>query len=198
MAEERAKGDVEVVEPSALAQSHARRVAESKATIPHVHLEIAAEGSPSTAAVVRACALALRDHPKLNGAYRDGHLELHTRINIGVAVPAQDSILFATIHDADGKEEERIAAEIDELAGRASDGAITQPELSGGTFSLVDLRPQGITRGSGVVRVGQAAQLTVGGTADSVNLTLACDGRILQGSDAPDFLAGVRNLLERR
>lgn len=196
MAEERAKGNVEVVEPTAAAQSNARRIAESKATVPHVHLEVETAGSPATAEVVRACALALREHPMVNGAYRDGRFELYSRINIGVATPSQDTMVFPTIHDADGMEADAIAAEIDALAARARDGQITQPQLSGATFSLVDLRPQAIARATGVVRSGQAAQLVVGATSGGTTLSLACDGRILQGAEPAAFLDRVRRLAE--
>ena len=196
MTEEKAKGDVEVVEPTAAAQSNARRVAESKATVPHLYLEVEAAGSPSTAAVVRACALALRDHPRVNGAYRDGRFELYSRINIGVGAASQDTLVFPTIHDADRKEPGEIEAEIEALSDRAREGQITQPELSAGTFSLVDLRPQAIARATGVVRSGQAAQLVVGTTPSGTTLSLACDGRILQGAEPAEFLDRVRRLTE--
>jgi len=196
VAEEKAKGDVEVVEPTAAAQSNARRIAESKATVPHIHLEVEAAGSPSISQIVRACALALREHPCVNGAYRDGRFELYSRTNIGVAVPSHDTVVFPTIHDADAKEADEIATELDALAERARDGQITQPQLSGGTFSLVDLRPQEIARGTGVVRGGQAAQLVVGTGQRGATLSLACDGRILQGAEPAEFLDRVRRLAE--
>jgi pyruvate dehydrogenase E2 component (dihydrolipoamide acetyltransferase) len=188
VAEEKARGDVEVVEPSPTALANARRTAESKATVPHVYLEAEAGVSPSTAEIVRACALALREHPRANGAYRDGRFELYSRINVGIAAPSQDTVVFPTIHDADAKDADEIAAEIETLARRARDGEITQPELSAGTFSVVDLRPHGIARATGVVRSGQAAQLVLGTAPGGLTLSLACDGRILQGTEPAEFL----------
>ena len=81
------------------------------------------------------------------------------------------------------------------LAARARDGTITQPELSGATFSIADLRPQGISRSSPVIRGGQAAILAVGASESAVTLTLACDNRILQGNDAAGFLTRMREPL---
>jgi pyruvate dehydrogenase E2 component (dihydrolipoamide acetyltransferase) len=194
-----AKGTVKAVELSPLELSHARRVAESKATVPHAYLEAEVElgdAGPSTEAVVRACALALREFPRVNGAYRDGSLELYERVNLGLAVPAEGTLLFPTIFDADAKSEGQIAAEIEELSERARQGEITQPQLSGATFSLADLRPQGIARSSAVVRGGQAAFLSVGATASVLTLSLACDNRILQGPEAAGFLAKLGSLVD--
>jgi len=194
-----AKGDVEVVEPTCAQQEYARRVAESKATIPHVYVETEIEvDDPDAAAittVIRAAALALREFPLLNGAYRDGRFELYSRINIGVGVAAQGTLMFPTITDADSKDAPAIAGELDELATRAREGTITQPELSAATFSIADLRPQGISRSSPVIRGGQAAILAVGASESAVTLTLACDNRILQGDAPGGFLARIRELL---
>ena len=104
-----AKGEVQVVELSRLQQTVARRMAESKATVPHFYLEteidmaeavavreqlkqIAGEERPAPTfndMVVKACALALREFPRANGSYRDGHFELYSRVNVGIAVAAR-------------------------------------------------------------------------------------------------------------
>jgi pyruvate dehydrogenase E2 component (dihydrolipoamide acetyltransferase) len=192
-----ARGEAEVVEPSDLQLAHARRVAESKATVPHVHLEVevATDGPRGQEAVVRAVALALRDFPLVNGAYRDGRFELYSRINVGVAVAAQETLMFPTIFDADRKQEAEIGAEIEALSARAREGAITQPELSGATFSLADLTALGISRSTAAIRGGQAAFLALGELRGALTLSLACDARILQGIEGPSFLARVRELL---
>jgi pyruvate dehydrogenase E2 component (dihydrolipoamide acetyltransferase) len=118
--------------------------------------------------------------------------------------------MFPTINDADRKDSARIADELGELARRAREGTITQPELSGGTFSIADPGSHGVTRGGpAVVNRGQAAIMTVGAprkhvterdgklaTTHLIALTLAGDNRILQGPEAPGFLARVRELLE--
>ena len=192
-----AKGATEVVEPTAAQQAQARRVAESKATVPHTYLEVEAGVSASTGAIVRAGALALKEFPLLNGAYRDARFELYSRINVGVAVAAGGSVAYPTVHDADEKDVAAIDAEIEALAERVAGGSITSPELAGATFSIADLSPIGIARASGAVIRGQAAHLTVGAPGPELrSLSLACDARILQGAEAAGFLARVKALLE--
>jgi pyruvate dehydrogenase E2 component (dihydrolipoamide acetyltransferase) len=227
---ETAKGQVEVVELTKLQQTVARRMAESKATAPHFYLQaeidmtLAVDGRAKLKAsaregevvptfndmVVKACALALREYPRANGAYRDGKIELYSRINVGVAVAAQDALVVPTVFDADQKGLRRIAAETRALAARVRDGSITPPELSGGTFTVSNLGMYGISNFSAVINTPQAGILAVGEVkakpvvSDSgviearrlMGVTLACDHRILYGADGSEFLARVRELLE--
>jgi pyruvate dehydrogenase E2 component (dihydrolipoamide acetyltransferase) len=227
---ETAKGQVEVVELTRLQQTVARRMAESKATAPHFYLQAefdmtaAVEGRAKLKAmakegetvptfndmVVKACALALREHPRANGAYRDGRIELYSRINVGVAVAAQDALVVPTVFDADQKGLRRISQETRALAARVRDGSITPPELSGGTFTVSNLGMYGISNFSAVINTPQAGILAVGEVkakpvvSDSgeiearhlMGVTLACDHRILYGADGAIFLARVRALLE--
>ena len=195
-----AKGAVEVVDPGAVEAANARRVAESKATIPHLYLEAVAGLPPQSGAgpehMIRACAIALGDFPRLNGSYRDGRFELHSRINLGTALFAQDSVLFPTIFDAAEKDATAIAAELAAHAERARSGVLTQPELSGATFSLADLSESGISRGWLAVNRGQAAILTVGAPAPgSRALCLSADHRIVRANDGASFLGRVAELL---
>jgi pyruvate dehydrogenase E2 component (dihydrolipoamide acetyltransferase) len=227
---ETAKGQVEVVELTRLQQTVARRMAESKATAPHFYLQAefdmtaAVEGRAKLKAmakegeavptfndmVVKACALALREHPRANGAYRDGRIELYSRINVGVAVAAQDALVVPTVFDADQKGLRRIAQETRALAARVREGSITPPELSGGTFTVSNLGMYGISNFSAVINTPQAGILAVGevkakpvvtdkGEIEArqlMGVTLACDHRILYGADGAIFLARVRELLE--
>ena len=227
---ETAKGQVQTVELTKLQQTIARRMAESKATAPHFYLEVevdmtravegrarlkaqAAEGDviPSfNDMVVKAAALALRDFPRANGAYRDGRVEEYSRVNVGVAVAAQDALVVPTVFDADLKGLRQIAAESRALAQRVRDGQITPPELSGGTFTVSNLGMYGIRNFAAVINPPQAAILAVGSiaerpvvrdgeitTAHLMPLNLACDHRILYGADGAKFLARVKELLER-
>ncbi len=95
--------------------------------------------------IVKACALALREHPRANGSYRDGRFELHSRVNVGVAVaiasddPTAGALVVPTVFDADSKALGEIARETRALAERVRDGTITPPELSGGTFTVSNL-----------------------------------------------------------
>ncbi|MGI9020434.1 MAG: 2-oxo acid dehydrogenase subunit E2 [Solirubrobacterales bacterium] len=197
MTEPTARGGGEVVEPSAGEVAHARRTAEAKATVPHVYFEAEAEAAPvATEDLVAATALSLRDFPRLNGSYRDARFQLHSRINVGVAVATDAGLVYPTIHDADQKDAQSIAAEIAELGARVSSGAITQPELSGATFSVADLAPLGISRAQLVVNRGQAAILAAGSRGPSTTtLSLACDSRMIQAPEAAGFLARVGELV---
>jgi pyruvate dehydrogenase E2 component (dihydrolipoamide acetyltransferase) len=226
---ETAKGTVAYEDLTKLQQTVARRMAESKATAPHFYLSAevdmsravearatikaaAAEGDvvPSfNDLVVKACAIALREHPRANGAYRDGRLELYSRVNVGVAVAAQEALVVPTVFDADQKGLRQIASENRALAQRVREGTVTPPELSGGTFTVSNLGMFGIDSFAAVINPPQAGILAVGQiterpvaregeitTAHLMALNLACDHRILYGADGARFLDRIRGLLE--
>ena len=159
--------------------------------------------------MVKASALALRDFPRANGAYRDGQFELYSRINVGVAVAGQDALVVPTVFDADKKTLGMIAAESRRLAERVREGKITPPELSAGTFTISNLGMYGIRRFAAVINPPQAAILAVGELTPRpvvrdgevvvravMELTLSCDHRILYGADAAEFLGRIREYLE--
>jgi pyruvate dehydrogenase E2 component (dihydrolipoamide acetyltransferase) len=224
-----AKGEVAVQELTKLQQTVARRMAESKATAPHFYLSAEVDMSRAVEArarmkasapeggvvpsfndmVVKACAIALGEHPRANGAYRDGRLELYSRINVGVAIAGRDALTVATIFDADRKGLREIATQTRELAAKVRDATITPPELSGGTFTVSNLGMYGIDSFAAVINPPQAGILAVGAitekpvvrdgeitTAQLMAVTLACDHRILYGADGAVFLARIRELLE--
>jgi pyruvate dehydrogenase E2 component (dihydrolipoamide acetyltransferase) len=226
---ETAKGEIKFEDPSKLQATVARRMAESKATAPHFYLEaevdmsaavearakIKAMGGEGDAApsfndmVVKACAIALREFPRANGAYRGGRFELYSRVNVGIAVAARDALVVPTVFDADRKGLRQIASESRALAQRVRDGQITPPELSGATFTVSNLGMYGIDSFSAVINPPQAAILAVGAIkerpavrdgelapAHLMRVTLACDHRILYGAGGAEFLARIRALLE--
>src|SRR5918997_1641704 len=112
--------------------------------------------------VVKACALALRDHPRANGSYKDGKFELYSRVNVGVAVAAQNALVVPVIHDADHKSLGQIARDMRKLAARVRDGTVSPPDLAGGTFTVSNLGMFGITEFTAVINPPQAAILAVG------------------------------------
>jgi pyruvate dehydrogenase E2 component (dihydrolipoamide acetyltransferase) len=231
-APETAKGEVEVVELNRLQRTVARRMSESKATVPHFYLQmeidmseavelreqlkqIVQEDSPAPTfndMVVKACGLALREFPRANGAYKDGKVELYSRVNVGIAVAAQDALVVPTIFDADRRSLGEIAKAARSLAGKVREGTVTPPELSGGTFTVSNLGMYGIDNFAAVINPPQAGLLAVGAVAmkpivegekgrivarHRMGVTLACDHRILYGADGAQFLARVRDLLEQ-
>jgi pyruvate dehydrogenase E2 component (dihydrolipoamide acetyltransferase) len=214
----KAKGEVTVEELGRGRQLVARRVAESRATIPDHSVTVAIDMEACTALlavatyddmVLKASSLALREHPRVNGSYRDGHYELHERVNVGFVVHARDALLVPTIFDADAKPLAQIAAERAALTERVHNAAITPPELSGGTFTMSSLGAFAVQRFATVITPGQAAALAVGAVEQRVvvvggeaqvrhqlEATLACDHRILYAADAARFLERVKELLE--
>ena len=226
---ETAKGETHTQEPNKLQQTIARRMAESKATAPHFYLTIGIDMGKAVEAraalkaaaregdvvpsfndmVVKACAIALREFPKANGAYRDGRFELYSRVNVGVAVAAPEALVVPTIFDADRKGLRQIAAETRAVAAKVRDGSITPPELSGGTFTVTNLGMYGIDSFEAVINMGQAAIVSIGAIQEVpvvrdgevvpgrlMKATIACDHRILYGAEGAEFLARVKALLE--
>jgi len=193
-----AKGDVEIVELSRTQQVVARRMSESKATVPDFVLNAEVEMSAAVAArreleavaeedvivpsfndfVVKASALALRSFPRANGAYRDGRWELYSRVNVGIAVATEGALVVPTLFDADAKALDEIARESRELAERVRGGKVTPPELSGGTFTVSNLGMYGITSFSAVINPPQAAILSVGTIRE---VPLVRDGDVVPG-----------------
>jgi pyruvate dehydrogenase E2 component (dihydrolipoamide acetyltransferase) len=222
------KGETTVEDLTRLQQTIARRMAESKATAPEFvltcevdmqaavefrkQLKAAAGDNPAPSFndfVVKASALALREFPRANGAYRDGKFELYSRINVGIAVAAQDALIVPTIFDADTKSLGEISRDARALAGKVRDGKVTPPELASGTFSVSNLGMFGIKRFTAVINPPQAAILAVGEMTPRpvvvdgevqvraiMELTLTCDHRILYGADAAEFLGRIRERLE--
>ncbi|HEY3773106.1 MAG TPA: 2-oxo acid dehydrogenase subunit E2 [Solirubrobacteraceae bacterium] len=211
------KGESSVEEPDRSARAIGRRAAEIRATVPDVELgrdvdataatELARSGEASlTAVLARAAALALRESPWANAAYRDGRFERYGRVNVGVTVQAgETSQLIAAVLDADTKSLTELTEEIDRLSARARDGELTPPEQAGTTFTLSDMSAHpGAQRWSALVIAPQAAALTAGAPfsapvvrdgavvpGELISLTLACDHRILFGSRAATLLERI-------
>jgi pyruvate dehydrogenase E2 component (dihydrolipoamide acetyltransferase) len=214
------RGTPATSEPERWQGAVARRSAESRATVPDVDYEVTVEadaaialakelGCGLTALVVRACALALRDHPIANGAYRDGRFERYDRINVGVLIATHEAYLIPTLFDADTKSPSELGKELSALTDRAEAGQLLAPELSGATFTVSDLGPLGVERSTPLIVPPQAAAVATGSIqsravvrngaivpAYAMTLTLACDHRILYGAAAAAFLMSIKNQLQ--
>jgi pyruvate dehydrogenase E2 component (dihydrolipoamide acetyltransferase) len=218
------KGEPTVEEPTRAQTQHARRVAESRATVPDLTLTTEADMEAAVALraelptptptfedlALKAFALALREAPRANGAYRDARFERYPRVNVGLAVPAPGSTAFPVVFDADEKDLAAIAADTAALARRAREGQLTNPEVSGATATLSSLAEFGVRHFAGLVSQPQAAALAMGTVEPRavvrdgavvarhvVELTLTCDHRILHAPDAGRLLRRVRELLEQ-
>ncbi len=168
-----------VRELTRMQQVVARRMAQAQATVPDFQVETEAsmdaalrlrtelkdaavgeEVVPSiNDLVVKACALALCSHPLANGSYGEDGFELHDRINLGIAVAAEQALLVPTITDADSRSLGSIAGEARRLSESARNGSILPSELSGATFTVSNLGMFGMTAIKPVVNMPQAAIL---------------------------------------
>ncbi|MDO8188368.1 dihydrolipoamide acetyltransferase family protein [Conexibacter sp. JD483] len=166
--------------------------------------------------VIKACGLALREHPRVNGAYRaDGAggggaaVELFDHVNVGVAVATDDALVVPTVRDADARSLGQISADVRRLAQAARAGRLTPRELDGATFTVSNLGMFGVDAFTAVLNPPQAAILAVGAVREkpvardgqlvlgrTLTARLSCDHRILNGADGAVFLARVRELLE--
>jgi pyruvate dehydrogenase E2 component (dihydrolipoyllysine-residue acetyltransferase) len=204
----------------------ARRMAASRSTVPEFALEVdvdmtgalemrrelraLTDPAPSlNDIIVKACALALRRHPRANGSFAEDRFVLHPRVNVALAVAVEGSLLTPVVFDADTTSVGEIARETRRLIERARAGRLAPAELDGATFTVSNLGMFGIDRFEGIINAPQSAILCVGAVRDRpvaldgevvirpvASMTLAADHRILYGADAAAFLVQIRRLLE--
>src|SRR3954462_11776879 len=209
------RGETTIVEPGRAQGAVARRMAESRATIPDFTAAIEAGVTAALEAwahldgaielddlMVKACGVALREQPRVNASYRDARFELHGRVNVGVAVWTEGSFVAPTLFDVDATPVAELARARHEVSERVRNGSVTSPELAGATFTVASAA---VTRFTPIITPPHAAALTppppaaplaVGAppARGPAELTLACDARILVAADAAAFLARVGGL----
>ncbi|ADB52730.1 2-oxo acid dehydrogenase subunit E2 [Conexibacter woesei] len=175
----------------------------------------AAGGTPAPSLndmVLRAVALALRAHPRVNASFdaEAGGFHEWDRVNVGMAVAAGDALVVPTIHDADRKPLAEIAGETRALVDAVRERSVAPAQLADGTFTVSNLGMLGVRHFEAVINPPQAAILAVGalrptavprpdGTIAAVSLatlTLTSDHRVIYGADAARFLVTVTELLE--
>ena len=163
----------------------ARRMTESKTTVPHFYLTAearmdeavriqkqiretvaGAEKLTISDLVMRACAMALRRFPNVNASWAGDHIEVKRRINIGFAVAQPKGLVVPVLKDADAKDLVQISIESRQLIERARAGKPSPQDLEGGTFSISNLGMYGITDFAAVVNMPEAAILAIGAVAD--------------------------------
>jgi pyruvate/2-oxoglutarate dehydrogenase complex dihydrolipoamide acyltransferase (E2) component len=187
------RGETNSVELSRARAAYARRVAESKATIPHLYVSrrVSVGDGDLLVPLLAAAAAALRAHPRLNSSYRDGRIEEHSRVNVGFLVETGDAPVVPTLADADTASVEDLSEWTTSLAASARDGSITAPDLAAATFTVTRLE-FGADRYAPTIVPGQAGILAAGAPGGGeAELTLACDARIVLAPEGADFLATV-------
>jgi len=172
----------------------------------------ALEGQPKVSVndfVVRACALALRQHPGVNASFQGESIRVFHRAHIGIAVALEDGLITPVLRDADTKSIAQIAVEARELAERARARKLRVPELTGATFSISNLGMFDVTEFSAIINPPEGAILAVGtvrkvpvvtgddlGVGRRMMVTLSCDHRAMDGAMGARFLQDVKRLLE--
>jgi pyruvate dehydrogenase E2 component (dihydrolipoamide acetyltransferase) len=211
----------------------ARRLSESAREIPHFYVTAVADAqalmdlratlnTQLTEAgrakvsvndlLIRACALALREHPDVNVSYggdASGVTLVHDRINIGVAVAAESGLIVPVIRDADTKTVTQLGAEAKQLVALAAERKLTPAQTSGGTFTISNLGMYGVEQFTAIINPPESAILAVGATmreptvvGDTVEpryrlrYTLSADHRVIDGALAAKFLKTLTGLIE--
>ncbi len=180
--------DVEVEEPTRMQATIARRMAQSKSTVPHFYVTVEAnveeavkmrqqlkETVPGadrvtmTDMLVRACTLALLRFPEVNASWVEGHFERKRAVNIGLAVPPARGLglLVPVIHDCDQKDLVQISIEARQVIERARSGRPGPGDLEGGTFSISNLGMYGVDEFQAIINPPEAGILAVGGIKDA-------------------------------
>jgi pyruvate dehydrogenase E2 component (dihydrolipoamide acetyltransferase) len=221
---ERPKGREEL---SRIRRTVARRMTESKREIPHFYMtseidmgecaqlkeslaKLRPEDPPSyTHLLVRAVALALLEHPRVNARYVDGAIEYPEGIHVGIAVALEEGLIVPVLHDCERKDVFEIAREARALVERVRSGHAEGDDLSGGTFTISNLGMFPVEEFAAVINPPQAAVLAVGAVkerpavrdgaivpATTMRVTMSSDHRVIDGADAARFLATLKGILE--
>lgn len=170
---------------SQMRRAIARRLVESKQTVPHFYLEAEldveallslraqlndgvdkAEKISVTDLFIKACALALNAVPASNASWVDGHIVQHRRVDISVAVAVEDGLVTPVLRDADRKTVSMISSEMRELVTRARAKKLKPEEMQGGVFSISNLGMYGIDRFAAVINPPEGMILAIGQTRD--------------------------------
>jgi len=206
----------------------ARRMTESKAAAPHFYITVEinmddamkmreqlnglapeAERISVNDLVVAAAARTLARFPALNASYREGGLEMHPQVNIGIAVALEDGLIPPVLRDADRKTLKNIAAESRALAERARTNRMRSDDLGGGTFTVSNLGMFDVDEFIAIINPPEAAILAVGAVtrrpvaaagevriASLMKATLSVDHRVADGAQAGRFMQEFKKLLE--
>ncbi len=204
----------------------AKRMVESKTTVPHFYLTIDCDIDPlmrirsdlaETAGtklsvndfVIKAAAVALRKIPRANASYSDDAILLWSEVNVAVAVALDDGLITPIIKNADTKRLPEISAEMRDLGTRARAGKLRLNEFQGGTFSISNLGMYGIKDFAAVINPPHGCILAVGAgeqrpvvkngalaVGTVMSCTLACDHRVVDGAVGAQYLAEFKKIIE--
>ena len=159
--------------------------------------------------IIKAVAVALRQHPEINAQWTDTAIRRFNRVHIGVAVAVEDGLITPIVRDADQLGVAEISQQVRELAKRARDRKLQPDEYTGATFSISNLGMFGIDEFTAIINPPEAAILAVGRIEDKVvsqfgqiiaqprmRMTMSCDHRVIDGASGAKYLQTLRQYLE--
>jgi len=211
---------------SQMRKTIARRLAESKFTAPHFYLTMEIDMDNAMAArksindngtakisfndmVVKACAMALRLHPKVNSSWRGESIRYNEHVHIGVAVAVEEGLLVPVVRFANEKGLSQIGAEVKSFAEKAKSKKLQPSDWEGNTFTISNLGMFGIEEFTAIINPPDACILAVGGIksvpvvkngavvpGNVMKVTLSCDHRVVDGASGAAFLQTLKSYLE--
>lgn len=222
-----APGTYEEVALTPMRKVIAQRLQQAKSFIPHIYVRQEVDASALFEAreqlkngnlkitfndfVLRACALALREHPEVNSGFDSTNqsMILFKTIDISVAVTVDGGLITPIVRHADFKNLGEISVEVKELATRAKLGKLNPEEYKGGSFTISNLGMFGVTDFGAIINPPQAAILAIGGIEEApcvkngqvvvgkrMNIILSADHRVIDGAEAAKFTKTVQKYLE--
>lgn len=218
--------DFEDIPNSQMRKAIAKSLTKSKFSAPHYYLAVEFDMAnaisfrtqfnaiPDTKIsfndiVVKACALALKQHPQVNSQWFDDKMRLNNHVHIGVAVAVPDGLVVPVVRFANEQSLPQLGAEVKELAGKARNKKLTPDEMSGSTFTVSNLGMFGIDYFTSIINQPNSAILSVGAIVEkpvvkngqivvgnTMKLTLACDHRTVDGATGAQFLQTLKGYIE--
>ncbi|MCW2117830.1 dihydrolipoamide acetyltransferase family protein [Flavobacterium sp. 7A] len=216
----------EEIKNSQMRKIIAKRLAESLFTAPHYNLvievtmddamksRVTINSLPDTKVsfndmVIKACALALKKHPKINSQWSADAITINHHVNIGVAVAVEDGLVVPVLKFTDAMSLSQIGASVRDLAGRAKNKKLGPAEMEGSTFTVSNLGMFGITEFNSIINQPNSAILSVGAIVEkpvvkngqivvgnTMMLSLACDHRTIDGATGAQFLQTLKQYIE--
>jgi pyruvate dehydrogenase E2 component (dihydrolipoamide acetyltransferase) len=203
-----------------------RRLSESLFTAPHFYVTMSIDMDQAIAArtrindvapvkisfndfVLKACAVALKQHPAINSSFLGDKIRTNEHIHIGVAVAVDEGLLVPVIKFADGKSLSHISVEVKDFAGKAKSKKLQPAEMEGSTFTISNLGMFGVDEFTAIINTPNACILAVSGIqavpvvkngavvpGNIMKVTLSADHRVVDGATAAAFLQTLKSLLE--
>ena len=218
--------DFDEVPNSNMRKAIAKNLAKSKFTAPHYYLNVEFDMENAIAfraqynsipdtkisyndMIVKACALALKQHPQVNSQWFDDKMKLNNHVHIGVAVAVPDGLVVPVIKFANEQSLTQIGAAVKDYAGKARNKKLTLDEMEGSTFTISNLGMFGIESFTSIINQPNSAILSVGAivskpvvkdgkvvAGNTMKLTMACDHRTVDGATGAQFLQTLKGYIE--